>query len=371
MRTVLITGADGFLGKNLVASLEQNKDIKILTYNRHNTIEELEQFIKKADFIFHLAGVNRPQDLSEFDSGNRGFTENLLNLMDKQNRKIPVLFSSSIQAILDNPYGVSKLAAEQALLNWSNKNGVAVYIYRLPNVFGKWCRPNYNSVVATFCYNIARGLPININDPSKELTLVYIDDVISEFINALNGNPHMDEDGYCTVPRSFKITLRELVDKLFEFAQSRKSLIMPDFEVDFTRFLYATYVSYLPEDDFGYELEMKTDNRGWLAEFIKSRHFGQVFISKTKPGITRGNHWHHTKVEKFLVIQGEALIKFRQIRGDKVIEYRVSGDNLKVLDIPAGYTHSITNIGNTDLITLFWADEIFKPERLDTYYMEV
>lgn len=371
MRTVLITGADGFLGKNLVASLEQNKDMKILTYNRNNTIEELEQFIKKADFIFHLAGVNRPQDLSEYDSGNRGFTEHLLNLMDKQNRKIPVLFSSSIQATLDNPYGVSKLAAEQALLNWSNKNGIAVYIYRLPNVFGKWCRPNYNSVVATFCYNIARGLPININDPSKELTLVYIDDVISEFINALNGNPHMDEDGYCIVPRTFKITLRELADKLFEFAQSRKSLIMPDLEDDFTRFLYATYVSYLPEDDFGYELEMKTDNRGWLAEFIKSRHLGQIFISKTKPGITRGNHWHHTKVEKFLVIQGEALIKFRQIHGDKVIEYRVSGDNLKVLDIPAGYTHSITNIGNTDLITLFWADEIFKPERPDTYYMEV
>lgn len=371
MRTVLITGADGFLGKNLVASLEQSKDIKILTYTRNNTIEELEQFIKKSDFIFHLAGVNRPQDLSEYDSGNRGFTENLLSLMDKQNRKIPVLFSSSIQATMDNPYGVSKLAAEQALLNWSNKNGIAVYIYRLPNVFGKWCRPNYNSVVATFCYNIARGLPININDPSKELTLVYIDDVISEFINALNGNPHMDEDGYCTVPLTFKITLRELVDKLFEFAQSRKSLIMPDFEDDFTRFLYATYVSYLPEDDFGYELEMKTDNRGWLAEFIKSRHLGQIFISKTKPGITRGNHWHHTKVEKFLVIQGEALIKFRQVRGDKVIEYRVSGDNLKVLDIPAGYTHSITNIGDTDLITLFWADEIFKPERPDTYYMEV
>ena len=371
MRTVLITGASGFLGKNLVASLEQNKDVEILTYSRNNTIEELEQFIRKSDFIFHLAGVNRPQDLSEFDSSNRGFTENLLNLMDKQNRKIPVLFPSSIQATLDNPYGISKLAAEKALLNWSNKNDIAVYIYRLPNVFGKWCRPNYNSVVATFCYNIARGLPIKIDDPSKELTLVYVDDVISEFINAFNGNPHMDEDGYCIIPRTFKVTLQELADKLFEFAQTRESLTMPDFKDDFTRFLYATYISYLPEDDFGYDLEMKTDNRGWLSEVIKSKHFGQIFISKTKPGITRGNHWHHTKVEKFLVIQGEALIKFRQIYGDKVIEYRVSGEDLKVLDIPPGYTHSITNIGDTDLITLFWADEIFELDRPDTYYLEV
>lgn len=371
MKNILVTGANGFVGKNLVATLEQLNGINVLTYDLHNTNEELAGFIECADFIFHLAGVNRSKDISDFDAGNRGFTKKLLEMMDATGRRVPILISSSIQADLDNPYGKSKRAAEQLVINWAKKNQIPAYVYRLPNLFGKWCRPNYNSVVATFCYNIARGLPIKINDPAVELTLAYIDDVVLEFINAMNQKPTLTEGDYCKIPYTFKITLQELADKLYSFAESKISLVMPDFKDEFEKYLYATYLSYLPENEFGYELEMKHDNRGWLAEFIKSEHFGQVFISRTKPGITRGNHWHHTKVEKFLVIEGEAVVKFRRIGGEDIIEYPVSGEKLKVVDIPVGYTHSITNIGNTDVITLFWADEIFDSTEPDTYYLEV
>lgn len=371
MKNVLVTGADGFIGKNLCAALEQRKDIKILPYDKGNSAQELAEFAACADFVFHLAGVNRPQNVEEFDEGNWGFTMHLLELLAKSNRNIPIAVTSSIQAALDNPYGVSKKKAEEALWEWSRRSGAPVYIYRLPNVFGKWCRPNYNSVVATFCYNIARGLPIQINNPDAELTLVYIDDVVAELISAMEGNLHKDDSGFCYVPRTFKMTLQRLADTIYSFAASRKTLVVPNFENDLERFLYATYISYLPEDDFGYELEMKHDHRGWLAEFIKSKQFGQIFVSRTRPGVTRGNHWHHTKAEKFLVIAGEAIIKFRKIGSSEVIEYRVSGDKLKVVDIPVGYTHSITNIGNTDVITLFWANEIFAPDRPDTYSLEV
>ena len=279
--------------------------------------------------------------------------------------------TSSIQAALDNPYGMSKKAAEDVVFEWSRRTGVPVYVYRLPNVFGKWCRPNYNSVVATFCYNIARGFPIQINNPKTELTFVYIDDVVAELIAAMNGSAHLGDDGFCYVPRTFKVTLQQLAYTLYSFAESRTNLMMPDFEGDFERSLYATYISYLPEDGFSYGLEKKQDDRGWLAEFIKSKQFGQIFISRTKPGVTRGNHWHRTKVEKFLVIEGEAVIRFRKIGAEKIIEYRVSGDSPEVVDIPPGYTHSITNIGNSDVITIFWADEVFDPEKTDTYYLEV
>lgn len=369
MKTVLLTGANGFIGKNLIAALPQ--EIEILKYDIDNSLDDLKRFAQKADFVFHLAGVNRPLEISEFEKGNRDFTEQLLDILKDSKEGIPVLMTSSGQAVLDNPYGRSKRSAEDLVFEYGRRTGATVFVYRLPNVFGKWCRPNYNSAVATWCYNISRQLPIQINNPETILKLVYIDEVIQELMKALKGCESRAEDGFCFVPRVFQVSLQQIADTLYSFRESRCSLVFPSLENDFERFLYATYTSYLPGNEFSYELEMKFDQRGWLAEFIKSKSMGQIFISRTKPGITRGNHWHHTKVEKFLVIEGEALIKFRQIQGNEVIDYRVSGNKLEVLDIPAGYTHSIINVGNTDVITLFWADEIFDPNKPDTYYLEV
>ncbi|MDJ0304945.1 NAD-dependent epimerase/dehydratase family protein [Dehalobacter sp.] len=369
MKKVLVTGANGFIGGNLITALNGNAEI--LKYDIENTLEELKAFVREADFIFHLAGVNRPLEVSEFNAGNKGFTELILEILKDNDLNTPVLMTSSTQAVLDNPYGQSKKDAESLMFEYSAQTGAQVFVYRLPNVFGKWCRPNYNSVVATWCYNVSHGLPIQINNPDTELNLVYIDDVIQEFIGALNGSASRIDTGFCFISRTFSTTLRQLADMLNTFKESRNSLIMPSLEGDFERFLYATYLSYLAKDDFCYDLEMKEDQRGWLAEFFKSPSMGQIFISRTKPGITRGNHWHHTKVEKFLVIEGEAVIRFRQISGQEVIEYNVSGDRLQVLDIPPGYTHSIQNVGNTDVLTLFWADEIFNQERPDTFYLEV
>ena len=244
-------------------------------------------------------------------------------------------------------------------------------VYCLPNVFGKWCRPNYNSVVATYCHSIVNGVPIQINDPNRELNLVYIDDVIEEFINAMQGKANIQDGGFAHVKRSLFITLQKLADTLQSFSENRKTLIIPNFEDTMVKFLYATYLSYSTESSCIYPLEMKHDNRGWLAEFIKSKQFGQIFVSKTKPGNKRGEHWHHTKGEKFLVIHGKALIKLRQLHSNTVIQYEVSGDELRVLDIPAGFTHSITNIGDEDIITLFWANELFDKNKPDTYYLEV
>lgn len=371
MKTVLVTGAKGFIGKNLCANLKDNKEIKVLAFDRDNSEEELEEFLDQSEFIFHLAGVNRPQNEKEFDTGNRGLTEQIISSLKKKGKKTPILITSSIQAELNNPYGKSKKAAEKAVFDWAKSAGVKVYVYRLPNVFGKWCQPNYNSVVATFCNNIANNLEISINDSGKELNLVYVTDVIKDFLISLNGKKEVSKDGYCYIERVFKITLKELADKIYSFRDSRKTLKVPNFEDPFEKFLYATYLSYLPEGQFGYNLEMKHDERGWLAEFIKSAQFGQIFVSKTKPGITRGNHWHHTKVEKFLVLSGEAEIKFRDLNTNKISSYKVSEKELKVVDIPVGFTHSIKNIGKGELITIFWADEIFNPEEPDTYFEEV
>lgn len=371
MRTVLVTGAFGFIGRNLVASLNRREDIEVLKIGSKHSIEELEEYAIKADFIFHLAGVNRPENVEDFTTGNLGYTEQLINILNDNNRITPILISSSIQAEDNNPYGISKHAAEATILSYGRSVGVNTFIYRLPNVFGKWSKPNYNSVVATWCHNIGRGIPIQINDPDAEVTLVYIDDVVESFINTMDNYDNMNVSEYSTISRSFKIKLRDLESSLSAFKESRNTLVISDLENDFERFLYSTYLSYLPEDEFGYDLEMKHDNRGWLAEFIKTKHSGQVFISRTKPGITRGNHWHHTKVEKFLVIEGEAVVKFRHIESDQVIEYPVIGELLRVIDIPPGYTHSITNTGATDVITLFWANELFNPNKPDTYYLEV
>lgn len=369
---VLVTGSAGFIGKNLCAQLVLDDSVEVLSFNHNNTNDDLEKYLGEADFIFHLAGVNRPTDEKEFDTGNRGLTEDILTFLKNNNKRTPILMASSIQAKLDNPYGKSKKAAEDAIFKYIKLNKSPAYIYRLPNVFGKWCRPNYNSVVATFCYNISHNLPTTMSSPSNEVTLVYIDDIVSEFIKSLHGEVKANDDGYCYIFRSFKVTLQELKDKLETFFCSRSTLIAPNLESDFSRFLYATYISYLDDDNFSYQLNTNTDDRGWLAEFIKSNQFGQIFISKTKPGITRGNHWHHTKIEKFLVIDGLAEIKFRKINSsEKAITYKVSGDKLTVLDIPPGYTHSIKNIGEKDLMTLFWADEIFNKEKTDTYYQKV
>jgi UDP-2-acetamido-2,6-beta-L-arabino-hexul-4-ose reductase len=371
VKTVVITGAQGFIGRNLCASLSQRGELDLVRYDLGDSWEDLAHRVRDADCVVHLAGVNRPRDPDEFDKGNRGLTLELVNLLLEAGRPIALIFASSIQAAVANPYGVSKKAAEDAILEWSRQTGNRAYIYRLPNVFGKWSRPNYNSVVATFCHNVARGLPIEIHDPGAEITLAYIDDVVEELVSAVEDKPNTGEDGFCHIRRTLKLTVQQLADMVRAFRDSRTSLIMPNLESDLARFLYATFVSFLPQDGLGYALDMKRDDRGWLTEFTKSRQSGQVFISRTKPGITRGNHWHHTKVEKFLVIEGDTVIRLRRLDSDEVIEVQASGTRLRVVDIPPGYTHSITNVGKTDVITLFWADEVFDPVRPDTYFAEV
>jgi len=368
---ILVTGANGFVGKNLIAELTNQGYKEIYKYSRDTDAALLDIYTKECDFVFHLAGVNRPKEEQEFMDGNYELTGKLLGLLKKHENKSPVLLTSSIQAELNNPYGRSKRAAENLLSFYSKETGTNAYIYRLPNLFGKWCRPNYNSVVATFCHNIARNIDIQIHDHHAQLTLCYIDDVVNEFIRTLKGSPAINKDGFCFVPKTYETTVGKVAEKLYSFKNNRESLIMPSLEEDFNRALYSTLLSYLKEDNFSYKLKKNVDNRGWLAEFIKSKEAGQIFISKTKPGITRGNHWHHTKVEKFLVLQGDALIKFRKIDSDNILEYKVNGESPEVVDIPVGYTHSIENIGDEDVITLFWACEIFNPDKPDTYFVEV
>ncbi len=370
MSTVLVTGSDGFVGKNLIAALQQLKNIEIRKFDITNTLGDLEEYLKEADFIFHLAGVNRPKEEKEFKEGNIDFTRNIISTLEKLGKKTPIVFSSSIQAKQKNPYGESKKSAEDALYEYSKKNKAEVFIYRLPNVFGKWCRPNYNSVIATFCYNISHGLDIKISDEKNEVELVYIDDVVEEFAGLIKSRPKAVKNPL-GVKRSFKITLGELANKIRGFKEIRKSLIVPDYSDDFTRFLYATYLSYLDVKDFSYKPEMKTDQRGNLTELIKSRQFGQIFVSKSHKGVKRGNHYHHTKIEKFCVIKGKAEIKFKNILNNEVISYPVSGELIEIVDIPPGYSHSIENTGEDELVVLFWADEIFNPEKTDTYFTEV
>ena len=367
---IFVTGSNGFVGKNFIAELKNKGYTSIFEFDRDTNKDFLDKYAKECEFVFHFAGVNRPKDEKEFMKGNFGFTSELLELLKKHNNKAPVLFTSSIQAEIDNLYGISKKAGEDLLFAYSKETGAKVLVYRLPNIFGKWCRPNYNSVVATFCHNIARDLDIQIHNPEAELTLCYIDDVLAEFIRAIEGNETRDGD-FCCVPVTNKITLSALAEKLYSFRKNRDTLIMPPLQRQLDIALYGTYLSYLPEDKFSYKLKKNVDNRGWLAEFIKSESMGQIFISKTKPGITRGNHWHHTKAEKFLVIQGKAVIKFRKIDNDKIIEYKVNGETPEVVDIPPGYTHSIVNIGEEDVITLFWASDIFNLDKPDAYYLEV
>lgn len=367
---ILITGADGFVGRNLVATLRHTQQHELLLVDLDTPPEVLASFTQTCEFVFHLAGVNRPENPEDFMKGNFGFTSVLLDLLVEAKNPSPILISSSIQAALDNPYGQSKKAGEDLIFEYGRKYDIPVFVYRLHNLFGKWSRPNYNSVVATFAYNISHDLPITINNPATSLELCHIDDVISSFLVALE-NKNTKQESYCYVSPTTQITLGELAKKLTAFRKTRENLFLPSLESRFDRQLYGTYLSYLEPNNFGYDLQKNSDPRGWLAEFIKAPDFGQVFVSKTFPGITRGNHWHHTKAEKFLVIQGTGVIRFRNIFSNEVIEYPVDGEQPKVLDIPTGYTHNITNTGEDILITLFWSTEIFDPTRPDTHFMEV
>lgn len=367
---ILITGANGFVGKNLVAELRNKGYEELYLFNRENTLEDLERFSKDCDFVFHLAGVNRPVNENEYMEGNHGLTLELLKLLEKNKNKAPVLITSSIQATQDNPYGNSKKAVEDEVNKYLEKNGTEIFVYRLPNLFGKWSKPNYNSVVATYCYNIARDIEIHINNPTAVLELAYIDDVLEEFIKALEGNPTNNNER-CFVPVTHKIELGNLAEKIACFKESRKSLTVPTMSDELTKKLYSTYLSFLPEDSFSYDLKMNIDERGSFTEFLRTPDRGQISVNISKSGITKGNHWHHTKNEKFLVVSGEGLIRFRNINSEEVIEYKVNGNELQVVDIPTGYTHSIVNLGETDLVTVMWVNESFNPNKPDTHYLEV
>lgn len=431
---ILITGARGFIGKHLMAALENRKDVQVLEFNRDTDFALLEDYCREADFIYHLAGVNRPKKEEEYMEGNYGLTKRLTDSLIKARNPCRILYTSSIQAgryspkenimespmeniienpgenvvespgenitesprenitespmgnivespreniiegsgenTTDNPYGYSKKAAEECLLCYGRENGAKVFLYRLPNVFGKWSRPDYNSVVATFCHNIARDLPITINNPQRLLKLAYIDDVIGEFLRVLDQGEN-GSGGYGEIPATYDISLETLAKLLYTFRDSRETKLVPDLLEGFTRKLYSTYLSFLPEEGLSYPLKMNQDQRGSFTEFLKSGSFGQISVNVIKPGIQKGNHWHHTKTEKFLVVKGEGVIRLRNIHSHKILQYFVTGDRLEVIDIPPGYTHNIENLGNTDMITIIWANESYDPLNPDTYFMEV
>lgn len=367
---ILVTGAKGFIGKNLIAELRNRKYTEIFEYDRDTDPSLLVGYCREANFVFHLAGVNRPKEQSEFMEGNFIFTSELLESLKKHNNICPVMISSSIQAELDSPYGESKKAGENLFFTYGNETGSKVLVYRFSNVFGKWCRPNYNSAVATFCHNIAHDLPIQINDRSVVINLVYIDDVVNELLNALEGKEHKIAS-FCEVPVVHTITIGEIVDLIYSFKKSREDRSVPNMSDTFTNKLYSTFLSYLPEDQFSYDLNMIVDQRGSFTEFIKTPDRGQVSVNISKPGIIKGNHWHNTKNEKFLVVSGKGVIRFRKIDSDEVFEYFVSGDKMEVVDIPPGYVHYIKNTGSENLITIMWANELFNSESPDTHYMEV
>lgn len=369
MQKVVVTGAKGFIGHHLMEILNRQLDVEVRGFDVGDSSEILAEALIEADVVFHLAGINRPKQIEEYEEGNYLFTKELCSILEKAGRSPLIIFSSSVQAELNNPYGRSKLKAEEILKNWSKCTGAGVVIFRLKGVFGKWCRPDYNSVVATFCHNIARGLPISISDSTKKIELIYIDDVVFAFCNCLK-SPSCGFEQKDVSP-SFVITLGDLAQHIEVFKNSSHSLLLPDFSDPFLKRLYATYMSYFEENDFAYSLVVHKDIRGELAEFLKQVNFGQIFVSKTKPGITRGNHFHHTKIEKFLVIKGDAIIRFRRINETEIIEYQINGKDFKVVDIPPGYVHSIENVGSDDLITLFWANEIFDSKVSDTYSLNV
>lgn len=394
---ILVTGAKGFVGKNLCAQLNNIKDGKakyygditvsaVFEYDIDSTAEELDKYCAEADFVFNLAGVNRPKDQSEFMNGNFGFTSTLLDTLKKHKNKCPVMLSSSIQATLigrygESDYGKSKLAGEELFFDYSKETGAKVLVYRFPNLFGKWCRPNYNSAVATFCNNIANDLAIQVNDRSTQLELLYIDDLVDEMIASLKGEEHHCEfDGvdtvlteggrYCAVPTTHKVTLGEIVDLLTQFHEQPKTLTIPEIpDNSFAKKLYSTYLSYLPKEKVTFPLKMNVDDRGSFTELLRSDKCGQVSVNISKPGITKGQHWHNSKWEFFIVVSGHGLIQERKIDSDEVIEFEVSGDKIEAIHMLPGYTHNIINLSETeDLVTVMWANESFDPNKPDTYF---
>ena len=397
---ILVTGAKGFVGRNLCSQLKNiaegkakwypvDSDITIYEYDIDSTPEELDSYCKDADFVFNLAGVNRPQNQEEFMQGNFGFASVLLDTLKKYNNTCPVMISSSIQATLagrfgTSEYGKSKKAGEELMFEYGKETGAKVLVYRFPNLFGKWCRPNYNSAVATFCNNIANDLPIQINDRSTQMELVYVDDLVDEMINALAGKEHhcefdgvetvLTEDGrYCAVSVSHHVTLGEIVDLLESFAKQPQTQMIPEIPYNsFAKKLYSTYLSYLPKEKAIYPLKMNVDPRGSFTELLRSEKCGQVSINISKPGITKGQHWHHTKWEFFIVVAGKGLIQQRRVDSDEVLNYEVSGEKIEAVHMLPGYTHNIINLSDTeDLVTVMWANESFDPNRPDTYFEPV
>lgn len=367
---ILITGAKGFVGKNLIAELRNQGFTDLQEFDVDTNPDLLDSFSRECDFVFHLAGVNRPENPAEFMEGNFGFTSHLLENLKKYDNKAPVLITSSTQAALENPYGQSKKAGEDLIFNYGKENNSKVFVYRLPNVFGKWCRPNYNSAVATFCNNIANDLEIKINDPNVLMNLVYIDDVVASFIDKLKNGQGKNADFEYVSP-VHEVELGKIANLLRSFKDSRSNLQLPDMGDAFAKKLYSTYLSYLPENQFSYLLKMNIDNRGSFTEFLKTAERGQVSINISKPHIIKGNHWHHTKNEKFLVVSGTGVIRFRKIDSSEIIEYFVSGEKLEVVDIPVGYTHNIENLGESDMVTVMWVNEIFDKEKPDTYFLPI
>jgi len=394
---ILVTGAKGFVGQNLCAQLKNIRDGKakcygdvvveeVFEYDIDSTVEELERYCKEADFVFNLAGVNRPQNNEEFMAGNFGFASTLLDTLEKYVNTAPVMLSSSIQATLagrfgDSEYGRSKRAGEELFFNYSTRTGARVLVYRFPNLFGKWCRPNYNSAVATFCNNIANDLPITVNDRSTELELLYIDDLVDEMIGALKGEEHhcefegvetilCDDGKYCAVPTTHKITLGEIVDLLEAFKAQPQTLVVPEIPYNsFAKKLYSTYLSYLPKEKVSFELKMNCDARGSFTELLRSEKCGQVSVNISKPGITKGEHWHNTKWEFFIVVSGHGLIQQRRVGSDEVLNFEVSGEKIEAVHMLPGYTHNIINLSDTDdLVTVMWANEAFDPNKPDTYF---
>lgn len=372
MKKILITGANGFVGQNLQLHLSERKDVQVRCFTRANALADLPALLDGVDFVFHLAGVNRPQDPAEFNTGNAGLTQVLCDALvqtaSSTGRKVPVVFASSTQAAQDNPYGRSKRAAEEALFDLQRQHGVPVHVFRLPNVFGKWARPNYNSAVATFCHNTARGLPITVNDPAAPLTLVYVDDVIARFVQLLDGaDAAVDGSGFASVAPQYSTTVGTLAAQIQAFADSRSSLMTERVGAGLVRALYSTYVSYLPVDSFAYTVPQHGDARGVFVEMLKTPDCGQFSYFTAHPGITRGGHYHHSKTEKFLVIKGQARFKFRHMHTGQAYELLTSGDKAEVVETVPGWTHDITNIGSDELVVMLWANEIFDRDKPDTF----
>ena len=367
---ILITGSNGFIGKNLVVHLHEKEDIELVLFDREDDFSKIEANISNTDFIFHFAGINRPESVEEFYAGNTDFTKSLVQLLQDKGLKIPVVITSSIQAALDNDYGKSKKLAEEALSEYSQM--APVYIYRLHNVFGKWCRPNYNSAVATFCYNISHDLKIQVRDENAVVELVYIDDIMYEFLSLLEGGePSEKAGGYYHIVPHYKKTLGEIVELIYSFKESMKSIYVPATGHDFEKKLYATYISYMSPEEMLVTPEGHADERGSFTELVRTLDSGQFSVSTTKPGFVRGNHYHHTKLERFIVVKGKARVEFESIIEGAKHEFFVDENNIQIVTMPVGYIHSIKNIGDEDMILLIWGSELFNPDRPDTIFKEI